>query len=124
MLSLQCRRTGARFCSRRAMELKLDQKTVFSCIVKKILSYPAAKPLSIGLFKRNLHFARKPAFQLSEIRNKYFRRLCYGIWLFYLHSTLKIQPFSPVFPLAGSTAKVFFRLSLWSFKEKSINHFL
>ena len=32
--------------------------------------------------------------------------------------------FSPFFPLAGSTAKVFFRLSLWSFKEKSINLFL
>ena len=31
--------------------------------------------------------------------------------------------FSPVFPLAGSTAKAFFRLSLWSFKEKSISHF-
>ena len=32
--------------------------------------------------------------------------------------------FFPVFPLAGSTAKAFFRLSLWSFKEKSVNHFL
>ncbi|WP_337431562.1 hypothetical protein, partial [Bilophila sp.] len=29
-----------------------------------------------------------------------------------------------VFPLAGSTAKAFCRLSLWLFKEKSINHFL
>ena len=29
----------------------------------------------------------------------------------------------PVFPLAGSTAKAFFRLFLWSFKKKSINHF-
>ena len=35
----------------------------------------------------------------------------------------KIQPFSPVFPSAGSSAKAFFRLSLWSFKEKDINHF-
>ncbi|WP_308771069.1 hypothetical protein, partial [uncultured Bilophila sp.] len=34
------------------------------------------------------------------------------------------RAFFPVFPLAGSTAKAFFRLSLWSFKEKSINHFL
>ncbi|MBS6142388.1 MAG: hypothetical protein KH745_07330, partial [Bilophila sp.] len=33
------------------------------------------------------------------------------------------QPFYPVFPLAGATAKAFFRLSLWNFKEKSINHF-
>ena len=36
----------------------------------------------------------------------------------------KIQPFSPVFPLAGATAKVFFRLSLWNFNEKSTNRFL
>ena len=39
--------------------------------------------------------------------------------LFYLHKTVKIQPFSPVFPLVGSTAKAFCRLSLWSFKEKA-----
>ena len=32
-------------------------------------------------------------------------------------------PFSPVFPLAGATDKAFCRLSLWNFKEKSINHF-
>ena len=51
-------------------------------------------------------------------------RLCYSLWLFHLHSAMKIQPFSPVFPLAGSTAEAFFRLSLWGFKEKSINHFL
>ena len=41
------------------------------------------------------------------------------MWLFHLHSAVKIQPFSPVFPLAGSTAKAFFRLSLWNFKEKT-----
>ena len=124
MLSLQRRRTEARFCSRRAMELKLDQKTVFSCIVKKIQSYLRQNHCPLGFSSETFIFARNPAFQLSEIRNKYFRRLCYGIWLFYLHSTLKIQPFSPVFPLAGSTAEAFCRLSLWSFKEKSINHFL
>ena len=45
------------------------------------------------------------------------------MWLFHLHSAAKIQPFSPVFPLAGTTVKAFFRLSLWSFKEKSVNHF-
>ena len=41
------------------------------------------------------------------------------MWLFHLHSAVKIQPFSPVFPLAGTTVKAFFRLSLWSFKEKA-----
>ena len=50
--------------------------------------------------------------------------LCYSLWLFHLHSEVKIQPFSPVFPLAESIAKAFCRLFLWSFKEKSINHFL
>ena len=44
--------------------------------------------------------------------------LCYSMWLFHLHSVVKIQPFSPVFPLADSTAKAFFWLSLWSFKKK------
>ena len=46
------------------------------------------------------------------------------MWLFHLHSAVKNIAFFPVFPLAGSTAKAFFRLSLWSFMEKSINHFL
>ena len=50
--------------------------------------------------------------------------LCHSMWLFHLHSAVKIQPFSLVFPLAGSTAKAFYRLILWNFKEKSINHFL
>ena len=48
----------------------------------------------------------------------------YSIWLFHLQSVVKIQPFSPFFPLAGTTTKTFCWLSLWSFKEKSINHFL
>ena len=47
------------------------------------------------------------------------RKALYSLWLFHLHSMVKIQPFSPVFPLAGSTAKAFFRLSLWNFKEKA-----
>ena len=54
----------------------------------------------------------------------YFNRLCYSMWLFHLHSMVKIQPFSSVFPLAGTTTKTFCWLSLWSFKEKNINHFL
>ncbi len=87
MLSLQRRRTGARFCSRRAMELKLDQKTVFSCIVKKILSYPAAKPLSIGLFKRNLHFSRNPHFNSlkSEINILEGSVMVYGYFISTAH---------------------------------------
>ena len=40
------------------------------------------------------------------------------MWLFHLHSAVKKTAFFPVFPLAGSTAKAFCRLSLWSFKEK------
>ena len=40
------------------------------------------------------------------------------MWLFHLHSAVKNRAFFPVFPLAGSTAEAFFRLFLWSFKEK------
>ena len=36
-----------------------------------------------------------------------FYRLCYSMWLFHLHSAVKIRPFYPVFPLAGSTDKAF-----------------
>ena len=46
-------------------------------------------------------------------------RLCHGMWLFHLHSTVDIQPFSPAFPLAEFLAKAFFRLFLWNFKEKA-----
>ena len=46
------------------------------------------------------------------------------MWLFHLHSAVKIQPFSPVFPLAGSTVKVFYWLIPLNFKEKSISHVL
>ena len=37
----------------------------------------------------------------------------------HFRSAVDIRPFSPVFPLAGSIAKVFFRLFLWNFKEKT-----
>ncbi|WP_308771479.1 hypothetical protein, partial [uncultured Bilophila sp.] len=51
-------------------------------------------------------------------------RLCHSImWLFHLHSTLKLQLFYPVFPLAESTAKTFCWLSLWNFKEKASTFF-
>ena len=52
------------------------------------------------------------------------QRLCYCMWLFHLHSAVENTAFFPVFPLAESTAKAFFRLSLWNFKEKNINYFL
>ena len=45
------------------------------------------------------------------------------MWLFHLHSAVKNAAFFPVFPLAGSTAKAFFRLSLWSFKGKALTIF-
>ena len=60
----------------------------------------------------------------TMLRGDVFKRPCYGLWLFHLHSAVKMQPFSPVFLLAEYRAKAFCRLSLWNFKEKSINHFL
>ena len=56
--------------------------------------------------------------------NIYFSRLCYSTWLFHLHSTVKIQPFYPVFPLADFMAETFYWLFPSSFKKKGINHFL
>ena len=41
------------------------------------------------------------------------------MWLFHLHSAVENTAFFPIFPLAGSTAKAFFQLSLWNFKEKA-----
>ena len=53
-----------------------------------------------------------------------FVRLYQSIWLFHPHSTVKIQPFSPVFPLEEFKVKACCRLLLWIFKEKNISHFL
>ena len=39
--------------------------------------------------------------------------------IIHFRSAVKIQTFSPVFPLAGSITKAFFRLFLWNFKEKT-----
>ncbi len=54
----------------------------------------------------------------------FFKRPCHGMWLFHILSTVKIRPFSSIFPLAESTIKAFCRLFLWNLKEKSICHFL
>ena len=53
-----------------------------------------------------------------------FVRLYQSIWLFHPHSTVKVQPFSPVFPLEEFKVKACCRLLLWIFKEKNISHFL
>ncbi len=58
---------------------------------------------------------------LSSLPSYFFplKKLRYSLWLFHLHSTVKIQPFSPVFLLAEYRAKAFCRLSLWNLKEKA-----
>ena len=43
----------------------------------------------------------------------------HSIRLFHFRSTVKIRPFSPVFPLAESTAKAFCRLILFDFEKKA-----
>lgn len=47
------------------------------------------------------------------------RKALYSLWLFYLHSMVKIQPFSPSFLLAGSMAETFYWLLLLSFEKAS-----
>ena len=64
------------------------------------------------------------AAQPATRRTTFFLWLCHSIWLLHLYNTVKMQTFSQDFPLAESIAKAFCRLSLWNFKEKSINHFL
>ena len=49
---------------------------------------------------------------------------CHRMWLFHLYSTVKIQPFSPVFPLADFMAEAFCWLFTWNIIEKGINLFL
>ena len=48
---------------------------------------------------------------------------CHSMCSLHPHSTVDIQPFSPVFPLADFMAEAFCWLFPWNFKEKSINHF-
>ena len=48
----------------------------------------------------------------------------HSMWLFHLHSTVNIQPFSPAFPLAEFVAEAFCCSFPWNFKEKGINRFL
>ena len=68
--------------------------------------------------------ARKEVYAKQRRLASFFLRtgeifwLCHSLWLFCLHNIVKIQPFYPVFPLAGSTSKAFCRLFLWNFKEK------
>ena len=50
-------------------------------------------------------------------------RFRHSAWLFHLHSTVDIRPFSPVFSSADFMAETFYWLSPWNFKEKGINHF-
>ncbi|WP_308771274.1 hypothetical protein [uncultured Bilophila sp.] len=68
-----------------------------------------------------------PVFPLAESTAQAFswlflwnfkERVCHGMWLFHLHSTLKIRLFYPFFPLTESTAKTFCWLSLWNFKRE------
>ena len=62
--------------------------------------------------KKRQSFVVAMPFPLYEKALSYMR-------LFHLHSTVKIQPFSPAFPSAESAAKAFGRLFLWDFKEKA-----
>ena len=41
------------------------------------------------------------------------------MWLFHLHSAVKIEIFYPAFPLSKSAVKAFCWLSLWNFEEKT-----
>lgn len=46
------------------------------------------------------------------------------MWLFHLHSAVKIRAFYPVFPSSESTTTVFCWLFHWNFREKASTYFL
>ena len=50
---------------------------------------------------------------------RHYGWLCHSMRSFHLHSTVKIQPFPSVSPLADFMAKVFGWLFLWNFKKKA-----
>ena len=50
--------------------------------------------------------------------------LCYSLWLFHLHSVVKIQPFSPVFLLAESDSQGIFPVIPLELQRKSNSQFL
>ena len=50
--------------------------------------------------------------------------LCHSTWLLYFSSMLKIETFSPIFPLTDSIIEASYWLFLWNFKKESINRFL
>ncbi len=84
------------------------------------------KNINHFLWHSHFYFRHSPKRRLWEMPDVSKPKLLALSWHEVVHfrSAVDIRPFSPVFPLAGSIAKVFFRLFLWNFKEKNINHFL
>ena len=52
-----------------------------------------------------------------KIEHSLFIRLCHRIWLLHLHSMVKREAFSLIFPLMDSMAGGFYRLFPWNFWE-------
>ena len=94
------------------------------CPSKALQCTPSGYPDQWSRAGETSAFAEKPHFNYLKFKINFLKKLCHGMWLFHLHSTLKLQLFYPIFPLAESTAKTFCWLSLWNFKEKSIYRFL
>ena len=87
------------------------------CPSKALQCTPSGYPDQWSRAGETSAFAEKPHFNYLKFKMNFLEKLCHGMWLFHLHSTLKLQLFYPVFPLAESTAKTFCWLSLWNFKE-------
>ena len=81
--------------------------------------FACASPQRVSTHPAFRAFTGEKSGSLRAIR----RGLSYS-WLFHLHSMVKIQPFSPVFPLADFMAETFYWLFPWNFKEKGLSHFL
>jgi len=70
---------------------------------------------SLGISRRLYHRKWLMLFSLKFRRNK--RRLCHSIWLFYFSRMLKIETFSPIFPLADAVMGALYWLFLGNFKK-------
>ena len=98
---------------------------VWTCFISTVLKIQPFSPVSPLAESTAKTFCWLFLWNFEEKSTSHFYdRLCHSVWWFHLHSTVKIQPFSPVFPLADFMAEAFCWLFPWNFKEKGINHFL
>ena len=107
-----------RFCRRERLIFYLMQ---FKMELGKIFSLPGAPANAFKKFNKGSHWK-----YISQMVWRHYSLfwLCHSTWLLYFSSMLKIETFSPIFPLPDSIIEASYWLFLWNFKKESINRFL